>query len=95
MKLLKAIVAVAFVGGSVGAANAVELRNMDTVKHTVRITSPTLDKEYDFRGWTRSLVICVDVCMFDVEGVGKVSANKDDIVTIENGNVTVQAAVAE
>ena len=88
----KAMAALALIMGTAGAAGAIELRNLDQVDHTVRITSPTLDKEYEFRGWTRSLVICVDGCTLEVAGVGRVEANKDDIVTIEDGRVTVRHA---
>lgn len=87
MKSLKAGVLALVMMGGAGTASAVELRNLDTQNHTVKITSPSLDKQYEFRAMTKSLVICVDKCNFEIEGVGTVVATRDDIVTIEAGKI--------
>jgi|GEM_PF-1979379 len=87
MKTFRAgILALVILGGA-GTASAVELRNLDSQNHTVKITSPTLNKEYEFRAMTKSLVICVDKCNFEIKGVGTVVATRDDIVTIEGGKI--------
>jgi len=89
MTMLETMVAMVMATTALGGvANAVEFRNYDGQNHKVKITSPTLDKEYEFRAMTRSLVICVDKCKFVVAGVGTVTATRDDIITIENGKVT-------
>lgn len=87
MKTFQAGVLALLMLGGAGTASAVELRNLDSQNHTVRITSPTLDKEYEFRAMTMSLVICVDKCNFEIAGVGTVVATRDDIVTIEAGKI--------
>ncbi len=89
MKTIKVLVGMLMtVTAMTGVASAVEFRNFDSSNHTVRITSPSLDKEYEFRAMTTSLVICVDKCKFVVPGVGTVTATRDDIVTIENGKMS-------
>lgn len=93
MKAIRAAFLALVLGAvSAGGASAVELRNLDSQNHTVKITSPTLNKEYEFRAMSLSLVICVDKCKFEVPGVGSVFASRDDIVTIEAGKVTMESA---
>ncbi len=87
MKSIQAGVFALVMFGAVGSASAVELRNLDQRNHTVKVTSPTLKKEYEFRSMTMSVVICVDKCAFEIEGIGTVYATRDDIVTIEPGKI--------
>jgi len=82
--------------GAAGAANAVVLRNEDTENHTVTITSPTMHKQYEFRARTLSLIVCVGVCEFTIDGVGTTRAEGDEIVAIQNGKlVTLPAPASE
>lgn len=89
MKTIKTLMAMVVTTTAMGGvANAIEFRNFDSQNHTVRITSPSLDKEYEFRAMTTSLVICVDKCKFVVPGLGTVTATRNDIVTIVDGKMT-------
>ncbi len=82
------VVAVALVVPMIGAARAIELRNEDQRHHQVRITSATMEKEIEVRPNTLSLVVCIEECVFEVEGVGVVTATRSDVVTIRDGKVT-------
>ena len=95
MKILKAVVAAAMVIGLGGGAAAVEFRNYDGQNYEVKITSPTMRKQVEFRAMTRSLVICVDKCKFHIKGVGTVYASRDDIVTVEGGKLTATRVAAK
>ncbi len=91
MKVLKAAVAAIVMTCSAmaaGSALAVEFRNYDSQNLKVKITSPSMKKDVEFRAMSRSLVICIDKCKFEIAGVGTVTATRDDIVTVEAGKVT-------
>lgn len=84
--LMAMAVAVPVLGA--GAAQAVDLRNEDEVRYTVKITSSTMSRELPVDGLTLSFIVCVGECTFEVEGLGTVSAKKDDVVTLKDGKLT-------
>jgi hypothetical protein len=92
---LVAMAVVAPVAGVFGQARAIELRNEDTRQHRVKISSSEMDKDIVVRPNTLSLVVCVEVCEFAVEGVGTVRAEPDDVVTIRDGQLTSVPRVPE
>jgi len=95
-KVLTTMATMTVLVGAAGAANAVVLRNEDTENHTVTITSPTMHKQYEFRARTLSLIVCVGVCEFTIDGVGTTRAEGDEIVAIQNGKlVTLPAPASE
>ena len=90
MKALKSVFgAVAMVVAMVGSAQAIDLVNEDGANHKVRITSSTMSREIDLKSMTLSLVVCVGECTFEVAGVGRVKASKNDVVIIRDGKVSI------
>lgn len=71
-----------------GVANAIDLRNEDEIGYRVTVKSTAMSRDLQARPLTLSLVVCVGVCEFEVEGVGTVHATKNDVVTIKGGKVT-------
>lgn len=68
-------------------ASAIDLRNEDTRPYTVQVQSTSMTKDLEVRSMSMSIIVCVGQCTFYVPGVGRVSAEGSDIVTIKNGRL--------
>ncbi len=90
LTLLLVLSAVSLVG--VGQAQAIDLNNEDQRAWKVQVTSRTMSKTIALSPRTGAIVVCVGVCRFTGRGLGAVTANSDDVVSIRAGRLVVEGA---
>lgn len=88
MKALTAMMMVAGLGFGT-SAKAIDLRNEGSVARSVKITSSAMTRDIAINALTLQFIVCVGECTFEIEGLGTVSASKDDVITIADGTLAV------
>jgi hypothetical protein len=92
--MLKTLAVMLTMVSSAGVANAIDLRNEDDVSYEVTVISSSMSTDVHARPMTLNYVVCVGVCEFEIGGVGKVKAQRQDIVTIKDGKITITSGEA-
>ena len=70
-----------------GGASAVDLKNEDSTTYELKIHDGPTTTSSSIEGNTTKVSICSD-CRIEVVGVGTIEASGDDVVVINNGELS-------
>ncbi|HAA28199.1 MAG TPA: hypothetical protein DCE56_11645 [Cyanobacteria bacterium UBA8553] len=73
---------------SAASALAVDLENKDGQTYQVKITENGTTREVSIETGAKLSNICSN-CQIDINGIGSINAQGTDVVTIENGKLTL------
>lgn len=69
---------------------AVDLKNEDSVQHTVKITEQTGTREETLEP-NEEKTVCAGACQLDVENIGSINATGTEVITIKEGSLNFEA----
>lgn len=88
----KLLIALGMVLFTTGTALAVDLKNSDGQSYQVKITEGGTTRDVSIEAGATLSNVCSN-CQIDIDGIGSINAQGADLITIENGKLTLPAQV--